>query len=35
MTYEATTGAANEAAMMELLAPCSQSRSIGVDGSHE
>ena len=29
MMYEATTGAANEAAMMELLAPCSQSRSIG------
>jgi len=29
MSYEATTGAANEAAMMELLAPCSQSRSIG------
>lgn len=29
MMYEATTGAANEVAMMELLAPCSQSRSIG------
>lgn len=29
MRYEATTGAANETAMMELLAPCSQSRSIG------
>lgn len=29
MNYAATTGAANEAAMMELLAPCSQSRSIG------
>lgn len=31
MTYEATTGAANEAAMMELLAPCSMSRSIGAE----
>lgn len=29
MMYEATTGAANEVAMMELLAPCSQSCSIG------